>query len=151
MHEAKHFPQNLALLKQEKNSRQQFSRIKQKMDSQLEKVHGLCTLCDKCLPCPENINIPEILRFRNLLEGYDMVDYGRFRYNMLEGQGHWFPCTFSFPSTECGDCLPRCPENLSIPKLLFETHDKLFDRQKYFVGKIKKALISILKCLKIWK
>tara|TARA_B100000315_G_scaffold102635_2_gene94181 strand:+ start:96 stop:407 length:312 start_codon:yes stop_codon:yes gene_type:complete len=103
------------------------------------------------MPCPENINIPEILCFRNLLEGYDMIDYGRFRYNMLEGQGHWFPGTFSFHCTECGDCLPRCPENLNIPKLLFETHDKLFARPKYLMGKITNALGSILKRLKLWK
>ncbi len=151
MHEPEHFSQNLALLVQEKDSNRQFSGIKQKMDSQLERVHGLCTLCDKCMPCPENINIPEILRFRNLLEGYDMIDYGRFRYNMLEGQGHWFPGTFSFHCTECGDCLPRCPENLNIPKLLFETHDKLFDHPKYLIGKITNALGSILKRLKLWK
>ncbi len=151
MHETHHFPQNLALLNMKKDSDQQFSEIKQTMDIQLEKVSGLCTLCDKCLPCPENINIPEILRFRNLIEGYDMMDYGRFRYNMLEGQGHWFPGTFSFHCTECGDCLPRCPENLNIPNLLFETHDKLFDNKKYLLEKIKNALVSILKRLKFWK
>ncbi len=27
--------------------------------------------------------------------------------------------------TECGDCLPRCPENLDIPTLLEDTHERL--------------------------
>ena len=27
--------------------------------------------------------------------------------------------------TECGECLPRCPEKLDIPGLLFDAHDLL--------------------------
>ena len=79
-----------------------------------------------------------------------MLDYGRFRYNMLEGQGHWFPGTFAFHCTECGDCLPRCPENLSIPKLLMETHKNLFNKPAYFKRKIKGFIALILKRLKFW-
>ena len=151
MHEPNHFSQNLALLNQENYMNLQFSRIKKKMDAPLAKISGLCTLCDQCLPCPENINIPEVLRFRNLIEGYDMEDYGRFRYNMLEGQGHWFPGTFSFHCTECGDCLPRCPEDLNIPKLLMETHKTLFNKPKYFKNKLQAFIKSILKSLKFWE
>ena len=151
MHEPEHFAQNLALLNQKNYLNPEFSKIKQKMDAPLEKISSLCTLCNKCLPCPENINIPEVLRFRNLIEGYDMVDYGRFRYNMFEGQGHWFPGTFSFHCTECGDCLPRCPENLSIPKLLMETHKKLFNKPQYLKNKIKTCIKSVFKFLNLWK
>ncbi len=147
MHEPEHFPQNLAILNDETYWSPQDAKIKTKMDASLAAVPGLCTLCDQCLPCPENINIPEILRFRNLLKGYDMVDYGKFRYNMLEGRGHWFPGTFAFNCTECGDCLPRCPENLDIPKLLKETHNRLFDQKKYIKSKIMsigKIIFSLL-------
>ena len=151
MHEPNHFSQNLALLNQENYSDLQFSKIKKEMDAPLTKIANLCTLCDQCLPCSENINIPEILRFRNLIEGYDMEDYGRFRYNMLEGQGHWFPGTFSFHCTECGDCLPRCPENLNIPKLLMETHKTLFNKPKYYKDRLQTFIKSILKSLKFWK
>ena len=27
--------------------------------------------------------------------------------------------------TKCGDCLPRCPEQLKIPELLWEAHKEL--------------------------
>ncbi|KMP11828.1 aldo/keto reductase [Candidatus Nitromaritima sp. SCGC AAA799-C22] len=140
MHEPEHFDQNLVLLNRGDYASEDFSRIKQRVDAPLQSISGLCTLCNECLPCPENINIPEILRFRNLLEGYDMVDYGRFRYNMLEGQGHWFPGTFAFHCTECGDCLPRCPEKLDIPQLIMQTHRKLFDRPSYFKNKAIEAI-----------
>jgi len=151
IHEPKHFPQNLAILNRENYSNSEFSKIKAEMDAPLTKVSGLCTLCNECLPCPENINIPEVLRFRNLTKGYDMLNYGRFRYNMFEGQGHWFPGTFAFHCTECGDCLPRCPENLNIPTLLMETHKKLFSKPKYLKRKLLSFIKSTLKTLKIWK
>ena len=151
IHEPKHFPQNLAILNRGNYSNSELSKVKAEMDAPLTKVSGLCTLCHECLPCPENINIPEVLRFRNLTEGYDMLNYGRFRYNMFEGQGHWFPGTFAFHCTECGDCLPRCPENLNIPTLLMETHKKLFSKPKYLKSKLLSIIKSTLKALKIWK
>jgi len=151
MHEPKHFSQNLAILNEKNYVNNELSKIKAEMDAPLAKISGLCTLCNECLPCPENINIPEVLRFRNLTQGYDMLNYGRFRYNMFEGQGHWFPGTFSFHCTECGDCLPRCPENLKIPTLLMETHKKLFSKPKYLKSKVLSIIKSTLKALKIWK
>ena len=151
MHEPEHFSQNLAILNGGNYSNSELSKVKAEMDAPLAKISGLCTLCNQCLPCPENINIPEILRFRNLVEAYEMKDYGRFRYNMFEGQGHWFPGTFSFHCTECGDCLPRCPENLKIPTLLMETHKKLFSKPKYLKRKVLSITKHILKALKLWK
>ena len=136
MHAPEHFPQNLSIIGETKISSDKEERIRLKMDSRLNEVNSLCTLCNECLPCPEEINIPEVLRFRNLLEAYDMKDYGKFRYNMFEGEGHWFPGNFASKCTKCGDCLPRCPEKLEIPKLLFETHERLFDRTEWLKGKL---------------
>ena len=84
-----------------------------------------CSQCYECLPCPENINIPEVLRLRNLTVAYDMEDYGKYRYGMFENAGHWFPGMKGSRCTECGDCLPRCPEELDIPGLLKDTHERL--------------------------
>ncbi|WP_027403241.1 aldo/keto reductase [Aphanizomenon flos-aquae] len=84
-----------------------------------------CSQCYACLPCPENIHIPEVLRLRNLAVAYDMTDYGKYRYGMFENAGHWFPGMKANRCTECGDCLPKCPENLDIPTLLKDTHKRL--------------------------
>ena len=118
------------------------------MDKASHSISELCTYCSECLPCPEDINIPEILRFRNLLKGYDMQTYGKYRYNMLGGKGHWFPGHFASACTECGDCLPKCPEKLAIPKLLFETHDELFDRRAYWRSKIEAFLVDNYRAVK---
>ncbi|WP_017293396.1 aldo/keto reductase [Geminocystis herdmanii] len=103
---------------------------------ELEKLHHIedtlnhtlkldrCSQCHQCLPCPENINIPEILRLRNLGVGLEMEDYANYRYQMLENAGHWFWGQKGDKCTDCGECLPKCPENLNIPELLRDSHTR---------------------------
>jgi predicted aldo/keto reductase-like oxidoreductase len=147
IHEIDQFPQNLVILNNEDYFSVDDQPIKTRMDAPLADITGLCTLCNECLPCPEDINIPEILRFRNLIEAYDMVDFGKYRYNMLEGKGHWFPGTFASKCTECGDCLPRCPENLEIPRLLKQTHRQLFQITPYLKNKAMQFFSALVKSI----
>ena len=148
IHEPEHFPQNFSILNGEDYSTPAIRETQASMDAPLAELPDLCTLCTECLPCPEEINIPEVLRFRNLLEAYDMMDYGKFRYNMFEGEGHWFPGNFASRCTECGDCLPRCPEKLEIPKLLKATHRELFDYKAWFKNQLLQGAVSIAKLIR---
>lgn len=101
-------------------------RIIDGLDRQYERLgNTLCTLCHKCLPCPEQINIPEVLRLRGLAIAFDMIEFGRYRYKMFENADHWFWGRKAAYCTRCNECLPRCPEGLNIPDLLIETHGML--------------------------
>lgn len=105
-----------------------FNKLKSHLVTSL--ATDLCSQCYQCLPCPEQINIPEVLRLRNLAVAYDMSDYGQYRYGMFENAGHWFPGMKGNKCTDCGACLPRCPENLDIPQLLRDTHQRLKGKQR---------------------
>jgi predicted aldo/keto reductase-like oxidoreductase len=100
-----------------------FQRLETHTETTLGSDH--CRQCYQCLPCPETINIPEVLRLRNLAIAYDMTNFAQYRYRMFENAAHWFQGNKGSHCTECGDCLPRCPEKLNIPKLLQDTHQQL--------------------------
>jgi len=111
--------------------------VLQKLDRAEREALGAdrCAQCYACLPCPEAIHIPEVLRLRNLAIGHDLTSFGQYRYRMFENAGHWFPGRRGHRCTDCGDCLPRCPEQLDIPRLVRDTHDRLnTDRRRRLWG-----------------
>jgi predicted aldo/keto reductase-like oxidoreductase len=70
-----------------------------------------CHRCDYCQPCPQGV----------LISGALLVECTFKRYNS-EG-GHWMtdaPIASARNCGECGECLPRCPYHLDIPRLLKE-------------------------------
>jgi predicted aldo/keto reductase-like oxidoreductase len=85
-----------------------------------------CTGCGKCLPCPEDINIPELLRLNGLLRVYDLEEWCRDRYKFMGNAGTWYPGVKADHCTRCGLCEPRCPEGVPIVRLLEALHRDLF-------------------------
>ncbi len=73
---------------------------------------------------PGGINIPVILRLRNLALAFDMVEYGKMRYNLLGNGGAWFPGNTAeqVASLDLTACLRHSPYAKRIPAYLAETH-----------------------------
>ena len=76
---------------------------------------------------PNNINIHTILWLRNLALAYDLVDYGKMRYNLLGNGGHWFPGkqAKNVSELDLSECLKNSPHREIISKLLQETDELL--------------------------
>jgi uncharacterized protein len=72
---------------------------------------------------PGDINMHTILWLRNLAIAYDMVEYGKMRYNLLENGGHWFPGAkaSNVKDLDFSACLVNSPHAATIPDLLRET------------------------------
>lgn len=81
---------------------------------------------------PDRLNIPVILRLRNLAIAYDMVEYGKMRYNMLGNAGAWFPGSKadSFDSEAIAELVKQSPFADQIPGALTEAHALLKGEEK---------------------
>lgn len=83
------------------------------------------------LPKPEetpgNINIRVILLLRNLALAYDMIEYGKMRYNLLGNGGHWLPGANAkkIKNLDLSQCLAKSPHADKIPAILAEAHELL--------------------------
>lgn len=76
---------------------------------------------------PHEINIPVILWLRNLALAYDMIEYGKMRYNLLGNASHWFPGkkAINIDQLDLRRCLAHTPHAAKIPDLLQEVDQML--------------------------
>ncbi|MEI6072513.1 MAG: aldo/keto reductase [Verrucomicrobiae bacterium] len=91
-----------------------------------------CARWDEGIPkwedVPGEINIWEILRLWNFAKGLDMLAFGKMRYNLLGQAGHWFPGKNAAEIPDLRDALSGSPFRETIPAILREAHELLFDK-----------------------
>ncbi len=76
---------------------------------------------------PGQVNIKVILWLLNLAITYNMVEFGKMRYNLLGKGDHWFPGNKADKLDELNlqQCLARSPQAEKIPKMLAKAHQML--------------------------
>jgi predicted aldo/keto reductase-like oxidoreductase len=80
-----------------------------------------CTACEYCLPCPNDVAIPEIFRLynNNVLTGDSFVD------KLVYSGGYLTKDRGADQCIECGDCEAKCPQSLPIIESLKTAHTHL--------------------------
>jgi hypothetical protein len=103
----------------------QDERILERMDAQLDTIsHGRYDGWELAGD-PSGILVPEVLRLRRLLLGYDMKHFGQYRYNMFGTTGHWYPGRKCDEGALAEMDESRFPQDVDVKALLRETHAAL--------------------------
>jgi predicted aldo/keto reductase-like oxidoreductase len=76
---------------------------------------------------PGQINIKVVLWLLNLALAYDMIEYGKMRYNLLGNGNHWFPGNQADKLHEVNlqSCLVNSPHANKIPQMLAKANQLL--------------------------
>ncbi|MBS9387727.1 MAG: aldo/keto reductase [Dolichospermum sp. WA123] len=76
---------------------------------------------------PGKVNMRVILWLLNLALAYDMIDYGKMRYNLLGQANHWFPGNRAdkLDELDLRECLVNSPQAEKIPQMLAKAQDIL--------------------------
>ena len=79
-----------------------------------------CTSCNYCMPCPHGVDIPRNFRVYNDHSMYKNDGYVKWVHGVMkESKASADMCI------ECGECLPKCPQQIEIPTRLGEFNDYL--------------------------
>ena len=99
-----------------------------------------CTSCGYCLPCPNGVSIPFVLRLLNDLAYWGEIGKERisFFYNNLtktqeeiekrRSEGEEFDGAATL-CIKCGECLEKCPQQIEIPDFM-EKANEIFENGK---------------------
>ncbi|NLF31852.1 MAG: aldo/keto reductase [Planctomycetes bacterium] len=96
--------------------------------TRLRKMADLyCTGCNYCLPCPQSVAISRVFETYNHGAVFGLWEAARAAYNRI-GTAPWDEGRNASACIECGQCEPRCPQNIPIRRQLKEVHAALADQ-----------------------
>ncbi|MBU7016157.1 MAG: aldo/keto reductase [Theionarchaea archaeon] len=88
-----------------------------------ELTENICTNCGYCMPCPNEVNIPFIFGALMYYEVYNQKERGHLFYkNIGNVAEYWPPGKDARSCVECGECLEKCPQKISITEQLKKAH-----------------------------
>lgn len=96
-------------------SQAELRHVEEALDETRRLADLYCTGCGYCLPCPNEVKIPDNFRLMNYHRLYGLTEYARREYARLVAQGG-----SADQCQECGQCEPKCPQSLRIVDQLRE-------------------------------
>lgn len=101
-----------------------------------EKILVPCIGCEYCMPCPTGVNIPQNFAILNnysleqgwlrrfqVLRKYKKLVGSKDKLNQENPNGNALLCV------NCGECIPKCPQDINIPEELEKVHAILGKRE----------------------
>ncbi len=81
------------------------------------KIKYQCTKCGYCMPCPQEVEIPDIIRYLNNWYAFDKIPSTKIEYiEWLDG--HASKCI------HCRACEEKCPQRLPISDIMTEAAEQ---------------------------
>lgn len=108
-------------------------RIKLILEEKQRLAYLYCTGCAYCLPCPAEVNIPEIFTYFNHSAVYGLLDFAKNEYQRLGTAGHWIKGNSAEVCLECGHCESKCPQKIPIISRLKEIDHILSQKPDKFI------------------
>jgi len=106
-------------------SPEEIEQVNKMMEENKKLAQLYCTGCNYCLPCPQEIKIPNIFGIMNNHRVYELTENAKDAYGQLmRGEG-WLKSKLVDSCVECGECEKKCPQKIEIIKQLKETHKTL--------------------------
>lgn len=81
-----------------------------------------CTNCKYCLPCPNDVNIPKILKLMNYYTVTGLKENASWQYKNIVLDNI---SKLADSCAECGECEEKCPQRIKIMDKLKESHKAL--------------------------
>ena len=113
--------ENVATASREESlSAQERADIARAMDQFAALADLYCTGCGYCMPCPNDVNIPENFKYMNLHRVYGISEYARSAYARLGQPDSWPKGLKADACIQCGECETKCPQHIPIIQQLEE-------------------------------
>lgn len=127
MNEMAHIEENVAVADRAAKMNETERAQLQRLTEENQKLADLyCTGCEYCMPCPNEVNIPENFRYMNWYRVWELEEEAKKAYAKLRTEGIWTPWAGRVyglqadACVQCGECEPKCPQNIPIVEQLEE-------------------------------
>jgi len=105
-------------------SAEELGAIEQALGENARLADLYCTGCNYCMPCPQDVGIPQTFAAMNMLRVWGLEDVAKAQYARL-GPENREGLLQADACVECGQCEDKCPQNIPIIDQLKECHEAL--------------------------